>query len=81
MRELNYKLALLKCQSSEAKEIDIDIFTKIRSVQDDESAPLKYISLSSETQEQIQKELKEKREEQYQDMSMALFKQCNTSLN
>ena len=32
LRELNYKLTMLKCQSGEAKEIDVDIFTKIRSI-------------------------------------------------
>ena len=49
LRELNYKLTMLKCQSSEAKEIDVDIFVKIRSFQDDENNPLKYINLSSDT--------------------------------
>lgn len=64
---------MLKCQSGESKEIDVDIFTKIRSIKDEENNPLKYINLSSETQDQIKKELKEKREAESKEMNMVLF--------
>jgi len=71
---------MLKCQSGEAKEIDVDIFTKIRSIKDEENNPLKYINLSSETQDQIKKELKEKREAESKEMNMVLFQRSKTAL-